>query len=466
MLDRRALAPVDAMAGLRHAALRVSSLSDTQYARSGDLFIAYRVAGTGPTDVLLAPGYLSHVEQNFEWPPYAAFIDALASFARVIVFDRRGSGLSDRLRDNGNFDEVMEDISAVLDAVGSKRAAMIGVLDGGPVCSVYAAAHPERCSALILFGSYARGTRAPDYEFAPSEEEHEETLRRYELAFGRRPFAARVVAPGLADDPQFLRWLLRAQRYGASPGAAMDWYRMTAALDIREVLPTIRVPTLVMHRTERRAPASAAAEHLAANIPGARLVGLPGADPLGTGPQWRSDAAEIERFLTGSQKTLTADRVLATVLFTDIVGSTGHATRLGDERWREVLARHDLIVRRLLDDHGGREVNTTGDGFLATFDRPGAAIRCATAIRDEVSEAGVEVRAALHAGEVEVRGSDIGGIAVHIASRILGLAGPGEVLLSRTVRDLVAGSGLAVVDRGEHSLKDLQEPWRLYVVES
>lgn len=445
-------------------ALEVTRLSDTRYARSGGLFIAYRVAGTGPIDLLLSPGYLTHVEQNFEWPPYAAFVEALASFSRVIVFDRRGSGLSDRLRDNGNIDEVMDDIAAVMDAVGSERAALVGLNDGGPVCTVYAAAHPERCSALVLFNSYARGTRTDGYACAPSAEEHAETLRRYEATFGRRPFAAGVVAPGLAHDPEFLRWLLRAQRYGASPGAAMDWYRLTTTIDVRGVLGTIRVPTLVLHRTEGREAVTAAARHLAASIPGARLLGLPGKDPIGVADSWRSDAAEIEQFVAGSRRSLEADRIMATVLFTDIVGSTGHAVRSGDRRWTELLSVHNVAVRRILSEHGGREVNTTGDGFVATFDRPGAAIRCATAIRNASSGDGLEVRAALHAGEVEVLGEDIGGIAVHIAARILALCEPGEVLLSRTVRDLVAGSGIAFDDRGVHALRGLPEEWQLYAV--
>ena len=461
---RGLIAVIRSCAGNGSLAGPVAALSDTRYARSGDLYIAYRVAGTGPPDVVLSPGYLTHVEQNFEWPPYAGFVEALSAFARVIVFDRRGSGLSDRLRESGNFDEMIEDISAVLDDVGSERAALLGFVDGGPVCAVYAATHPERTSALVLSDSYACGTRTDDYPCAPSAEEHAETLRRYESGYGRRPIGASVIAPTRVGEPAFRRWLLRAQRYGASPAAAMRWYRMTMEVDIRDILPAIRVPTLVLYRNEGLESSRAAARFLADNVPDARLVGLPGDGMIGFGTDWRRAAAEIEQFVTGSRKSLGADRVLATVLFTDIVGSTEHALRFGDQRWRDVLADHDRAVRARLAEHGGREVKTTGDGFVATFDRPGGAIRCAAAIRDALAEADLQVRAGLHAGEVEVLGDDIGGIAVHIASRILGLAGAGEILLSRTVRDLVAGSGIGFADRGEHALKGLPEPWQLYEV--
>ena len=442
----------------------MAALSDIRYARSGDLFIAYRVAGQGPPDVLLSPGFLTHVEQNFEWPPYRAFVEALASFARVIVFDRRGSGLSDRLRDDGNFDEMIEDVTAVLDHVGSKRAALVGISDGGPLCSVYAATHPHRTSALVLQASYACGTAVDGYDCAPTADEHAATLRRYETAYGRRPFGARVIAPSTADDPAFRRWLLRAQRYGASPAAAMAWYRLTMLIDIRDVLPTIRVPTLVLYRTEGLPRLTAAARHLAASVPDARLAELPGDAPLGMGDEWREDAAQVQQFVTGSRTALQVDRILATVLFTDIAGSTEQALRVGDHRWREMLEIHNDQTRRLLEQHRGREIKSTGDGFLATFDRPGAAIRCATAIADAVAKHGLTVRAAIHAGEIELLKDDIGGIGVHIASRILDATDPGEVRVSRTVRDLVAGSDLTFSDLGEHSLKDLPEPWRLYRV--
>ncbi len=443
----------------------VGALSDTRYARSGDLFIAYRVAGDGPHDLLLAPGYMSHVEQNYEWPAAAAMVETLASFSRVIVFDRRGSGLSDRLRESGNFDEIIEDISAVLDDAGSERATLVGFNDAGPMCCVYAATHPERTSALVLFNSYARGRRDDDYPWALADEEHAAVLKVYEEHFGRRPVALGVLNPPLRKDPAFRRWVGRAQRYGASPGAAITWYRMAMEVDIRSVLPTIRVPTLVLHRPASSPWVAGAARHLAENIPDARLVEQPG-NELGTAGigDWRAFVAELQQFVTGSRKSLEADRVLATVLFTDIVGSTQRALRAGDQHWRDTLTAHNFIVRRLLAEHDGREVNTTGDGFVATFDRPGAAIRCAVDIRRALQEGSVEVRAALHAGEVEVLGDDIGGIAVHIASRILSAAGPAEILVSSTVRDLVAGSGIAFDDRGEQELKDLPEAWHLYAV--
>ena len=442
----------------------MSALSDTRFARSGDLYIAYRTMGDGPHDLLLAPGYMTHVEQNFEWPAYRDLIGALANFSRVIVFDRRGSGLSDRLREHGNSDEMIEDITAVLDDAGTERATLVGTNDGGPMCTVYAATHPERTSALVLFNSYARGRRDDDYPWALTDEEHATVLELYAQHFGRRPVALGTLNPPLRRDPAFRRFMGRAQRYGASPGAAIAWYRMAMELDIRDILPTVRVPTLVLHRPASSPWLAGAARHLAQAIPQASLVEQPGTELHALGGDWRAFVTEVQEFVTGSRTTLSADRILATVLFTDIVGSTEQAMRTGDARWRETLTTHNATVRQLLREHGGREVKTTGDGFLATFDRPGAAIRCAAAIREGVLEAGIDVRAALHAGEVEVLGDDIGGIAVHIASRILGVTRPGEVLVSRTVRDLVAGSRIRFTDAGEHTLKDLPEPWALYAV--
>jgi class 3 adenylate cyclase len=439
----------------------------TQYARSGDLFIAYQVFGEGPFDLVFAPGWMSHVEQNWEWPDYERFLKRLAGFCRVIPFDRRGTGLSDRITVLATFEEMMDDIRAVMDAVGSERAALFGGVEGGAQAAVFAATHPDRTSALIFGGAFAKRTWAPDYPWAPPPEAHQMVLEAYEKRWGRDTIGLSLIAPDLQgqERERFGQWLGRAQRYGVSPGAAIAWYRMTTQIDVRHVLPAIHVPTLVLHRVGDRAVDIGNARYLAEHIAGARLVELPGSNHFPFIGDVDRMGDEIEEFLTGSRRVTEADRILATVLFTDIVGSTQRAADLGDRRWREVLDAHDAAVRRELERHRGREVKTTGDGVLATFDGPARAIRCAVGMSEAMRPLGIDIRAGLHTGECEVRGEDVGGIAVHIGARVASLAAPGEVLVSSTVKDLVIGSEIRFADRGAHPLKGVPGEWRLYAVE-
>lgn len=451
-----------------HASFRCVRLRDVQatvrYARSGALFIAYQVFGTGPLDLVVAPGYMSNVEQNWEWPAYARFLERLASFSRVILLDRRGTGLSDRPAAGLTFDDLMDDIRAVMDDAGSERAAVLGGAEGGPMCILFAASFPERTSALILATTYARRMRAPDYPFGLTPEDDARVMAAYEQRWGREPMGIRALAPSLADDPAFRHWYARAERFGGSPGAAMAWYRITADIDVRRVLPAIRVPTLVLHRTGDRAIPVEQGRDLAQAIPGALYHELPGDDHLWFAGDADAILGEIEEFLTGVRPAPEPERVLATVMFTDIVGSTARAAALGDRRWRDVLESHHAVVRDQLSRFRGREVDTAGDGFLATFDGPARAIRCGLAISKAVREIGVEVRVGLHTGEIELAGSDVRGIAVHIGSRVAALARPGEVLVSGTVKDLVVGTDLQFEDRGVHVLKGVPGEWRTFAV--
>ncbi len=440
------------------------ALSEVRYARRGEVFIAYRTAGDGPFDVVLASGWMSHLEQNLEWPGYMRFVNGLSKFCRLIQFDRRGTGLSDALRSDGTFEEASDDIVTVMDAVGSERAAVIGIGEGGPLGVVFAATHPGRVSALALVASFAKGTADDEYPWGPTPQIHERVLAAYADRYGVRAMGIRDLAPAYVDDPLFARYVLRCQRYGASPGAAMAWYRVVMEIDVREVLPSLRVPTLILHRTEERYRPVEGARYLERAIPGARLRELTGEEHWVMVGNVDAIVGELEEFLTGSRTVVSTERQLATVLFTDVVGSTQLASRLGDHRWRDLLdAQRDLVRERLIM-HSGREANTTGDGFLAAFDGPARAIRCAVEIRDAVGTLGIEVRAGLHAGEVELMGADLGGITVHIGARVCGLAGPSEVLVSRTVKDLVAGSGIAFEAAGEHELRGVPDTWELHRV--
>jgi pimeloyl-ACP methyl ester carboxylesterase len=437
---------------------------DTRYARSGDLWIAYQVVGDGPVDLLWAPGYMSHLEQNWTWPPYAEMLERLASFSRLILFDRRGTGLSDRFLSLGSFEEMMDDITAVLDAASSERAALFGGAEGGPMCALFAATHPERTTALVLGASYARRTWAPDYPWGLDAQAQERILAGYETRWGKGNFGIRALAPSLADDERFARWYAQACRFAGTPASARVWFEATMEIDVRDVLPAIRVPTLVMHRSGDNAIPVEAGRYLAEHIPNARLVELPGEDHFPFVGGYEVFVDEVEEFLTGSRRFREPDRVLATVLFTDIVGSTEHAAELGDQRWTALLADHHRIVRTELERSRGKEVRISGDGFLATFDGPARAIRCASAIRDGVRNLGLEIRAGLHTGEIELAETGIEGIAVHIGARIVELAGTGEVLVSSTVKDLVVGSGIDFDDRGSHVLKGVPGEWAVHAV--
>ncbi|MGH2952672.1 MAG: adenylate/guanylate cyclase domain-containing protein [Solirubrobacterales bacterium] len=436
----------------------------TQYARAGDLSIAYQVVGDGPTDLVLVPGFATHLELEWETPPYERFLERLVSFSRLIIFDKRGTGLSDPVNDVPTLEQRMDDVRAVMDAAGSERAALLGISEGGPMCVVFAATHPERASALVLYGAMARTTEAPDYPWAsPAEALRESAAEFIAPYWGQQgEVGLELFAPSLAGDPQAAEFAARLQRNAASPAMVGKIFEMFLDIDVRAVLPAIHVPTLVLHRRGDRVVNRRAGEHLAALIPDARYVEVPGIDHLPWAGDAEALAGEVEEFLTGARSAPEPDRVLATVMFTDIVGSTERAAELGDARWRALLSEHQSAVRGEVERFGGREVKTLGDGCLATFDGPARAIRCGRAI-EEVSRAlGLEVRVGLHTGEVEVMGDDVGGIGVHIAARVGALASPGEVLVSSTVKDLVAGAGIEFEDRGAQRLKGISDEWRLF----
>ena len=436
---------------------------ETRYAVSGDVRVAYQVVGDGPRDLVLAPGFVSHLELAWDYPPYERFMRRLAAFARVIVFDKRGSGLSDPVGEAATIEDRMDDIRAVMDAAGSERADVFGWSEGAALAAFFSATHPDRVSRLVLYGSFARGLPAPDCPGGVSRDAWELWLQEDEPESWGQGFTLMMLAPSRFEDAALVRWWGRFERQSMSPRMARAVLRLDMGLDIREVLPSIRVPTLVIHRSGDVIPVEGG-RWLAEQIPGARFVELAGDDHW----PWTNDPDEIvdevEEFLTGERREREPDRVLATVLFTDIVASTEHASSLGDSRWRDLLEQHDRLVRRELDRHRGRPVKTTGDGVLATFDGPARGVNCARAICDNVRPLGIEVRAGLHTGEIELRNGDVGGIAVHIGARVAGMAGPSEVLVSSTVKDLVVGSGLAFSDRGNHALKGAPGEWRVYAV--
>ncbi|MFL5959896.1 MAG: adenylate/guanylate cyclase domain-containing protein [Gaiellaceae bacterium] len=439
---------------------------ETRYARSGDVNIAYQVTGEGPRDLVYVPGWVSNIELMWEEPAMAHFLERLGAFSRLILFDKRGTGLSDRVSNDElpTLEQRMDDVRAVLEAVGSERAALFGHSEGGNMCVLFAATYPERTIALVTLGCFAK-RRAPDgdYPWAPAAENREETVADVEQNWGHlRLEDVEYYAPSRVGDEQFVRNLERYLRRAASPGAAAALLRMNSYIDVRGVLPTIQVPTLVLHRTGDHDVNIAEGRYLAAKIPGAKFVELAGDDHWISAGDTDAIADEIEEFLTGTRPVPEPDRVLATVLFTDIVGSTERAVELGDRRWRDLLGAHDTAVRRELERFRGREVDTAGDGFLAAFDGPARAVRCAISAREAVRDLGVEIRAGVHTGECELDGAKVRGIAVHTGARIASLAGPGEVLVSGMVRDLVSGSGLAFEDRGLHQLKGVPGEWRVY----
>ena len=441
----------------------MASVPKTQYTKSGDLHIAYQVTGSGPLDLVFVPGFVSHLEYQWEHPWSAHFFERLGSFSRLIRFDKRGTGLSDRVGGIPMLEQRMDDVRAVMDAAGSERAALFGVSEGGPMSLLFAATYPDRTSALVLYGSYARLSWAPDHSCGRTEAEWRTMIEAIEKRWGEGA-GSDMRSPGAAGDEAYQQWLATYQRLAASPGAAVAVMEMNKEIDVRPILSAVRVPTLVLHRTGDRAIQTEQARYLADHIPGARLVEFPGIDHT----PWVGDADaildEIEEFLTGTRHEAEIDRVLATVLFTDIVGSTERAAALGDRKWRDLLDGYYALARRELARFRGREVDTAGDGFFASFDGPARGIRCAQAISAGVRPLGIEVRAGLHTGECEVIGEKVGGIAVHIGARVAGLARPGEVLVSNTVKDLVAGSGLSFEERGAHTLKGVPGEWRLYAL--
>jgi pimeloyl-ACP methyl ester carboxylesterase len=438
----------------------------TRYAKSGEYSIAYQVAGDGPLDLVYVPGFVSHVESMWDDPDFARFLDRLASFSRLIMFDKRGTGLSDRVPVKllPTLEERMDDVRAVMDAAGSERAALFGVSEGGPMSMLFATTYPERVSALVLYGTYARRVKAIDYPWAPTLEEQRSRLEAVESDWGG-PVNVEIWAPSNVNDERFKRWWAQFLRLGASPAAARAVLEMNLEIDVRDILPAIRVPTLVMHRTGDRRIDIGGGRYLAERIPNARFVELEGVDHLVWVGDSEAVAEEIGEFLTGTRHVAEPSRVLATVLFTDMVESTSRAVSLGDSRWRALISDHDRLVRSELARFRGREIDRRGDGFLAIFDGPARAIRCALSIVDLVHELGIQVRAGLHTGELDIMESGIAGIAVHTGARVMSLAGADEVLITSTVRDLVAGSGLTFSDRGAHELKGVPGTWRILRVE-
>ena len=436
----------------------------TSYAKSGDINIAYQTVGDGPIDLVYVPGWVSHIDYAWENPAYAHLINRLASFSRVICFDKRGTGLSDRDVGFPTLEERMDDVRAVMDAVNSERAALFGVSEGGNMSALFAATYPDRTIALILFGCYARGTWAPDYPWGLTPEERQAWADGVERNWGGL-LSLDALAPSALGDVSFQEWLSTYFRYAASPQAAIKLLRLNGEIDIRDVLPMIKVPTLVLHREGDQCIKVEAGRHLAKYIEGSTYVELEGADHVEFTSVNNDILDEIQKFLTGMRRGPDPNRVLLTVLFTDIVGSTERAAEMGDRRWHDLLARHDKSVRRLLKACHGREIRWTGDGFLAVFEGPSRAVQCAWAIHNEMRALGISCRAGIHTGECERLESDIGGIAVHIASRILDKAAANEVLVSQTVRHLAVGAGIRFEDRGEHVLKGVPEHWQLYAAE-
>ena len=425
----------------------------TRYAKSGDVHVAYQIFGSGPIDLVFVPGFVSHIENYWDHPDLARWLLRLASFARVAMFDKRGTGLSDRVSEFPSLDLRMDDARAVMDAAGIERAALLGISEGGPMAALFAATYPQRCQGLVLYGSFARSSSWLSVEGL-------ETYLRYVAKAWGSGRSLPMFAPSRQNDLALQQCWGRFERLGASPAAAIAVMQMLTQIDVSDILSSVHVPTLVIHCTGDPLINVQSGRFLADHIPGARLLELPGHDHLFFIHEQIGDA--MEEFLTGSISAAESDRVLATVLFTDIVGSTARAEQLGDQRWHNLLDAHHTTVRRELARSRGKEVKSLGDGFLATFDGPARAVRCACAIAEAVGPLDIQVRSGLHTGEIEIADNDVQGIAVHIASRVSALAGPGEVLVSRTVKDLVAGSGLRFNERGRHSLKGLQEPMDLY----
>ena len=433
----------------------------TRYARSGELNIAYQVVGDGPIDIVYVPGWVSNLDHTWENPRWAHMFERLTSFARVILFDKRGTGLSDRNVGFPTLEQRMQDVQAVMDAAGSRRAVLMGTSEGAGMCMLFAATYPERTAALVLNGSFAKGLWAEDYPWGKNTPQVEEELAMMARDWGGA-FDLSNAAPTLVDDKEAREWFASYLRNSASPQDAIAIWRWNTEIDVRDIMSAIHVPTLVLHRTGDRWVKVEEGRFVADGIPGAKWVEQPGDDHVIWGEGADRTIDEVEEFLTGIRPKSASERVLLTVLFTDIVGSTSMAAELGDQRWRDLLRRHDELVRLELRRFGGVEVNTTGDGFLTAFQGPTRAIQCAGAILNRASKLDINIRAALHTGECERRDDDLSGIAVHIASRLLAFAAANEIIVSRTVKDLVVGSGIRFDDRGEPELRDVPGKWQIF----
>ena len=430
------------------------------YAESGDVRIAYAVVGDGAIDVVVVPGLLSHLDL-FLSPPASRLFERLARFSRVIIFDKRGTGMSDPVTEVPTLETRMDDLEAVTDAVGSERPVLFGVSEGGPTALLYAVTYPERVASLILYSAMARSTWAEDYPWSNTAEAMLEATAEFVLPYWGQGITAEDGSPSNADEPGVREWYARLERMGASPAMLYALFAMFVDIDVRAIVPNVRIPSLILQRRGDRRVNVRNGRWLAEHLPGARYVELDGIDhsPI-SNPDQIVD--EIEEFVTGNPVQADIDRVLATVMFTDVVGSTARAAKLGDQRWRELLVSMQETIRAELGRFRGIEVKTIGDGFLATFDGPVRALKCGSAIVGKVRSLGMEVRVGIHTGELEVMGEDVGGIAVHIAARVGALAAPGEVLVSETVKGIVAGSGLTFTDRGDHELKGVPDRWRLF----
>jgi pimeloyl-ACP methyl ester carboxylesterase/class 3 adenylate cyclase len=432
--------------------------------------IAYQVVGDGPFDLVLVPGYVTHLEMQWNIPAFAPFLEGLASFARLIRFDKRGTGMSDRVSGAPTLETRMDDVRAVMDAVGSQRAAFYGASEGAAMSILFAATYPERMAALVVRSAFPRSMRAHDYPWGRSEEQYEHEVSRALEAFGPREQARESVRDLGEFTDEETDAFLEMIRFGASPGAVEALHRMNKEIDVRHVLPAVRVPTLILRGSEDRLIPAEVADYMAANMPSARVVEIPGAGHLAFAKYQGAITSEVRSFLTeiwesGGWEEEEPDRVLATVLFTDIVRSSERASALGDRGWRELLERHHALVRRELLRFRGRELDTAGDGFLASFDGPARAIRCARAIVESLRELELDIRAGLHTGECEIVDGKVAGIAIHTGARVAGQARPGEVLVSSTVKDLVAGSGIRFADRGARELTGVPGEWHLFAVE-
>ncbi len=434
----------------------------TRYVKSDGVHIAYQVLGEGPIDVVFVPGFVSNVEATWQAPERATFFRRLASFCRLIMFDKRGTGMSDRTSQIFSLEQRMHDVRSIMDEVGSKRAALFGISEGGPMSLLFSATYPERVRALVLYGTYARRSWAPDYPFGWNDERWRAVIANADRHWGTERFDFGVWAPSIVDDPVKMGQFAAYFRASASPGTVVAVWTMNREIDVRSVLPSTRVPTIVIHRKDERVLDLAHARYIAERVPGAKLVELEGIDHVPWIGGGEDILGPVEEFLTGARQEAQSDRVLATVLFTDIVGSTERAVELGDARWRGVLEAFHALSKAQVDQFRGREIDTAGDGQFASFDAPARAVRCGASICREAKGLGVEVRAGVHTGEVERMGDKLGGLAVHIGARVMSLAGPGEVLASSTVKDIVAGSGLQFEDRGTHALKGVPGEWRLY----
>jgi pimeloyl-ACP methyl ester carboxylesterase len=438
----------------------MEGIPETRYTKSGEVHIAYQVTGDGPLDLVFVPGFVSHLEAQWDDPDGATMLRRLSRFSRLIRFDKRGTGLSDR-GPIPTLEQRMDDVRAVMDAAGSERAALFGISEGGPMSLLFAATYPSRTRALVLYGSYARRAWAPDHPFGRKAGDMEALFDMMDRQWGG-PVGIEIWAPSRVGDERYKRWWANYLRQAASPGAAISIMRMNMEIDVRHVLSSIRVPTLVLHRSGDRLTPVEQGRHLASKIPGAMYVELPGDDHSPFAGDMTRVVDEIEEFLTGVRAGGGDDRVLATVMFTDIVASTERVAAAGDRQWRDLLAQHHATVRRELARFRGREVDTAGDGFLATFDGPARAVRCAARVVEAVRPLGLDVRAGLHTGECEMLGEKVSGIAVHVGARVAALARPREVLVSSTVKDLVAGSGLRFEPRGAQMLKGVPGEWPIF----